>query len=141
MRGFFLSKNKETKYLITLSEYLHAKKFLLILLVKIPPPKSKKKLHSLQLALTDITKYQTQSELLMLRWMQEYTAVWYILNKHICIQSADIYLCYNCTNSADEDKKKRIETNLTLGIEVKVMTLMGSRFLLSVRFSIPCIHI
>lgn len=77
----------------------------------------------------------------MLRWMQEYTAVWYILNKHICIQSADIYLCYNCTNSADEDKKKRIETNLTLGIEVKVMTLMGSRFLLSVRFSIPCIHI
>lgn len=43
MRGFFLSKNKETKYLITLSEYLHTKKFLLILLVKIPPPKKKQK--------------------------------------------------------------------------------------------------
>lgn len=67
--------------------------------------------------------------------------MWYILNKYICIKFVDVYLCYNCINFVDEDKKNRIEIDLTLGIEVKVMILMGSRFLLSVRFLILCIYI
>lgn len=67
--------------------------------------------------------------------------MWYVLNKYLCIKFVDIYICYNCINFIDEDKYKRIEIGFMLGIEVKVMILMGLRFLLSVCFLILYIYI